>query len=358
MRIEELKKKLQEEELDAYLGVANAQYLSGTPASSAVITTAERSILLCKRLEFDRAERETGINDIRAFARTEVPLREGEKIIFGKMVKAIGEVLSETGSERVGYDQLSPAVLDQLQKQHEAEYERNPDLVWDLRKIKTQQELESMEKSARIALKGMERASELMEIERSEIEIAAEAEYTMRKSGSGGTPFDTIVASGENSWIPHAGATGRRLKKGDLITVDLGATFEGYNSDMTRTFAISPDSEQKKILRTTREAQKAALQEVKSGVEAKQIDERIRKVFRESGLEKFCLHGSGHGVGLDVHEQPNLAPDSEEILEKGMVITIEPGIYIKGVGGARFEDMIVVTKDGYEMLTRSQIHQS
>lgn len=318
----------------------------------AVIIAPERPILLCSRLDFDRAQRESRINDIRAFASAKVPLREGEKVIFGKMGKAIGRVLSEIGAKKVGYDQLSPNILDKLRQEYEAEYEGNPDFIWDFRKIKTKRELKLIKKSAQLANKGMKKASELMETGRSEIEIAAEVEYIMRKSGSEGTPFDTIVASGENSCFPHAKATERKLRKGDLIIVDLGASFGGYKSDMTRTFAISPSPKGEKILKISREAQEEALGRVKPGVKTNLIDKCIRKVFREADCERFFLHGSGHGVGIDVHEKPSIAPDSKDYLEEGMVVTIEPGIYIKGIGGARFEDTIVVTKDGFEVLTR------
>jgi len=197
----------------------------------------------------------------------------------------------------------------------------------------------------------MKRVAELIENGRCEIEIAAEAEYAMRKAGSEGVPFNTIVASGKNSWLPHAGATNKRLRRGELIIVDLGATYKGYASDMTRTFAITPTRKQRKLLEIAKQAQKAAIKRVRAGIKAADIDRAARKVFRLAGYERFCLHGTGHGVGLDIHEPPSLSPESEDILRKGMVITVEPGIYVHKIGGARWEDMILVTAKGFKPLT-------
>ncbi|KXB03773.1 hypothetical protein AKJ48_03640, partial [candidate division MSBL1 archaeon SCGC-AAA261O19] len=133
---------------------------------------------------------------------------------------------------------------------------------------------------------------------------------------------------------------------------DLGAQWRGYRSDMTRTFSISPTPKQEKILKISKKAQKAALNVIKADVKAKEVDEAARKVVRKADYEEYYLHGSGHGVGLDIHEPPSLTPDSEDVLKEGVVTTVEPGIYVQGVGGTRFEDMILVTRQGYEFLTR------
>jgi len=225
-------------------------------------------------------------------------------------------------------------------------------LVAEMRKVKSDLEIELIRASARLAVKGMQRAAELIEEGRTELEIAAEAEYVMRKNGSEGVPFATIVASGKNSSLPHATASKKRLRRGELIIVDLGAVYKGYASDMTRTFAIKPTPKQLKLIEIVKQSQNAALQMVREGARAAEIDKTARGVIGESGLESFYLHNTGHGVGLDIHEPPYLSPKSKDLLREGMVITVEPGVYVPRVGGARWEDLIVVKSEGYLTLTK------
>ena len=351
VNIPKLRSAMRKHKLDAFVAIQNARYLSDTSAASAVIVSKQGSILLSSRMEAERAKLESRIKDIRAYSSSKVPLRKGEKVIFGKLGQVIMRCLKEIGAKKVGFDELKPEVLKTLREGYEARYQRLPELVWDLRKIKTKKEIKYLRKSAKIAARGMKLAEELIEEGRSELEVAAGVEYEMRKLGSEGTPFNTIVASGRNSWLPHAIATGKRLKRGELVIVDLGATYRGYVSDMTRTFALNPTRKQERLLEVARRAQKAALQRVKDGARGSSVDEGARKVLREAKYERFCLHGSGHGVGLDVHEPPSLSPDSDDILRSGMVVTVEPGVYVRSVGGARFEDMVLVKKEGYEPLT-------
>lgn len=351
MKIEELRKELQEENLDTFLALENAHYLSETPASNVVIVNEDKSVLISSRMDFDRAKKNGEIEDVRAYAKTKLPLREGEEVLFGEFGKVIGEILDELGAKKIGFDQVGKETLEELKKSHEAEYRKKSDLIWNLRKIKSSKEIELLKKSAEIATKGMQKAAELIEAGRTEIEIAAEIEYEMRKRGSEGTAFDTILAGGRNSWLPHTKATDKTLEKEELVIVDLGAKWKGYRSDMTRTFAISPTTKQKEILEVARKAQENALNKVKDGAEAKKVDKAGRKVFKKSGYEEFCLHGSGHGVGLNIHEPPSLSPSSDDVLREGMVVTVEPGIYVREVGGGRFEDTVLVKENGYEKLT-------
>lgn len=351
MKIKELQEKLREENLGAFLATENAHYLSETRVASAVLVTEENSLLLCNRLNLDRAKKESLIEDTRAFTNSKTPLREGEEVLFGEFHEIIPDILRKQNVTRIGFDRLKSDTLKKIREKYEADYTRNPELMWNLRKIKTKEEIEIIRKSGEIASKGMKKAAELIEPGRTELEIAAEIEYEMRNLGSEGTAFDTILASGKNSLFPHIEPTDRKLKEEELVIVDLGARWKGYKSDMTRTFAISPNSQQKKLLEITKKAQKVALNKVKSGVKAKEIDEAARRVFRKENYEKFYLHGAGHGVGLNIHEPPNLNPSSEDTLKENMIITVEPGIYIPDQGGGRFEDTIVVKNDGYEKLT-------
>ncbi|MDI6820152.1 MAG: Xaa-Pro peptidase family protein [Candidatus Hodarchaeaceae archaeon] len=351
-RIRKLRAELAARELEAYVAIQNARYLSGTSAVTATIISEQEPILICKRLEFDRARRESAFRDIRAYFPYEVPLRRGERVKFCELWQVLADCLRELGARRIGFDGMSSEFLRKLRGAYEADYQELPELVVNMRKIKSKQEIAWLRRSAALAMEGMQRAAELIEEGRSELEVAAEVEYIMRKQGSGGTPFSTIVASGRNSWLPHATATRKRFRRGELIIVDLGATYEGYASDMTKTFSIGPTRRQLKLMNAAKRAQSAAIDRIRDGVSAADVDRAARKVVCRAGLEKFFSHGTGHGLGLAIHEPPNLVPGSSDLLQRGMVVTVEPGVYAPGVGGARWEDIVLVTKDGHELLTQ------
>ncbi len=340
-----------EKNLDSFLAIENARYLSDTPTPVAVIVTHEKIVLVCSRLDLDRTKKESEIEDIRAYTDLDTPLRDCEEIIFGEFSKAISEILSELRVKTVGFDNLRNKTLQKIKKTYKAKYRNESELIKTLRKTKTLEEISRIKKAGEIATQGMRKAAEIIEPGYTEIEIAAEIEYEMRKLGSEGTAFDTIIASGETSWFPHTEATNKRLRESGLVTIDLGAKWRGYKSDMTRTFGISPDKKLKEIMKITRKAKQSALEQVKDGVEVKKIDRVARNVFRRKDYEKYYLHSLGHGVGLNTHEPPNISISSDEVLKENMVITIEPGIYIKGIGGCRFEDTVLVKKEGYEKLT-------
>jgi len=350
-RIRELRAELAAKDLDAFISVQNARYLSGTAAAAAVIVSEEGPVLLCSRLEFDRAKRESTIRDIQAYFPRRVPLRRDERVYFGEFWQLLAERLKSLNVRKIGYDGLRRETLQKLQSGHKADYLELPELITELRKIKSTQEISWLRKAAGLAVEGMARATEFIDEGRSELEIAAEAEYAMRKNGSEGTSFSTIVASGENSWLPHATATSRRLHGNELIVVDLGATYKGYASDMTRTFSLRPTARQLRLLSIVKRAQATAIKRVRSGVKAASVDKAAREVISRAGYWQFCSHGTGHGVGLEIHEAPSLAPRSKDILRTGMVITVEPGIYVPKIGGVRFEDMVLVTKKSCETLT-------
>lgn len=350
-RIRKLMTELTPKGLDTFVSVQNARYLSGTTAAAAVMVSKAGLVLLCSRLEFDRAKRESTIKDIQAYFPRRVPLRRDERVFFGEFWQLLAERLKSLNAQKVGYDGLRRETLQRLQTAHKAEYLELPELITELRKIKSPQEISWLRKAAGLAVEGMSRAAELIDESRSEREIAAEAEYAMRKKGSEGTSFSTIVASGENSWLPHATATGRRLHGGELIVVDLGATYKGYASDMTRTFSLKPTAKQLRLLSIVKRAEATAIKRVRSGVKASSVDGTARKVISRAGLEQFCSHGTGHGVGLEIHEAPSLAPGSKDMLRTGMIITVEPGVYVPKIGGVRFEDMVLVTKKSRKTLT-------
>ena len=234
-----------------------------------------------------------------------------------------------------------------------AELKTQGNLVWELRKVKDEEELELMRKAGELTSEGMKAAYEVIRPGIKEYEAAAEIEYVMRRKGSWGTAFDTIVASGARSAFPHGGCTDRKIREGDWVVVDIGAVYRFYRSDMTRTLvAGKPSEKQKKIYETVKLAQEKAFQAIKPKAKAKEIDAIARKVITDAGYDKYFVHGLGHGVGLEVHEPPTLNSESKDKLAVGNVVTNEPGIYIVGFGGIRIEDTVLVQAHKAEKLTK------
>lgn len=342
---------MKERDLDTLIVSRDAQYLAETEYVERMILTEDKSISLCHRLNGDKAKQEANTDEVVVFSEKEVPLRETEEVFFGEFHEIAGNVLEDFGSEKIGYDKLSDEVQKKIEETYPAEYQEESNIIKDLRKTKTEEEIRRMRRAGKIAAEGMKKAREMAEPGNTEIEIAAEIEYEMKKRGSEDTAFTTIVAAGHNSKYPHVKASDKKLEKGELLVVDLGAQWKDYNSDMTRTFAISPSKKQKELMEITKKAQKNALEKLKSGKKASEIDKAARKVFNKEGYEKNYLHTTGHGVGRNIHEPPRLSISSEVELKKNMVVTVEPGLYTDKLGGCRFEDMVLVQEDGYQKLT-------
>ena len=225
-------------------------------------------------------------------------------------------------------------------------------MVKATRAVKTPEEIELIRQACKLADIGINTAYETIQPGISELEVAAEVEYAMRKAGSAGTAFDTIIASGANSAFPHGTFESRTIENGDLVVVDLGAIVQGYRSDITRTITAGKvSSKQQEIYGTVKAAQELAFKAVKAGVKAVDVDATARAIIGRAGFGECFVHNLGHGVGLDIHEAPTLSPDSKDTLEAGNVVTVEPGIYIVAFGGIRIEDTVLVTQFGAEKLT-------
>lgn len=177
----------------------------------------------------------------------------------------------------------------------------------------------------------------------------------MRRLGAEGTSFETIVGSGPNGARPHLRPTDRQIRKGDLVVIDFGAVVDGYCSDMTRTLAIGEiaDSTQRRMLQVVLDAQAAGVAAVAAGVAASAIDDTCRRIIAAAGWGEAFVHGTGHGVGLEIHEDPRVSKTSDAVVEAGNVITVEPGVYLPEHGGVRIEDTVVVTAEGCRALTRT-----
>jgi Xaa-Pro aminopeptidase len=222
--------------------------------------------------------------------------------------------------------------------------------VQKLRAIKDSEELEEIRRAARIADAVYGRLAGEQVVGRSERDVAWWFEQALHEEGAHGLAFDIAVASGPNAAFPHHHPGDRRIGSGETLVVDAGARVNGYCSDCTRTFATGPlPDELRRAYASCRAAQEAALGGVRTGADARELDGVARREVEEAGFD--VLHGLGHGVGLEVHELPVLRPTSEGLLERGNVVTVEPGVYLPGVGGVRIEDLVIVTEDGPEVLT-------
>ena len=226
------------------------------------------------------------------------------------------------------------------------------DLVRELRLRKDNRELAHIRLAVRRAEESFRELRRFIRPGARERELALKLEYLMREKGARKAAFDTIVASGSNGAMPHASVTNRRIKQGDLVTFDFGAEANGYYCDITRTFCIGrPSPRQREIHELVLQAQAAAIRHVRPGVSCKSVDAEAREIIRQAGHGKHFGHGTGHGIGLMVHEGPTVSPLSKDDVKLDMVFTVEPGVYVPGWGGVRIEDMVLVTEKGSRVLT-------
>ena len=322
---------------------ANLTYFTNfTGAAALLIPEQGESILYVSPVNFEQAKAETN-------GLTVELLKRGENL-----TEKIADHTSRERLTKLAVDSVSIEFWLALGKAVGGEERLEPagGFIRDLRKVKDQQEIQLIREACNLTNIGMKVATETIRPGIKEKDVAAEVEYAMRKKGSDGTAFETIIASGMSSAFPHGSCSDRTIQDGDLVVVDLGATYKFYRSDMTRTFVAGKASEkQRKIYQTVKLAQQEAFETIKPDISAKDVDAAARKVIEEAGFGEYFVHNLGHGVGLEVHEAPILSPDSKEIFASGNVVTDEPGIYLPGYGGVRIEDTVLITEDGAEKLT-------
>ncbi len=223
------------------------------------------------------------------------------------------------------------------------------------RMVKDAEELAKLEQAEHIGDAAFTHILDVLKPGVSEREIALELEFFMKKQGASKLSFDTIVASGANGSMPHAQVTDRVLQSGDFVTMDFGCVYQGYCSDMTRTVAIgTPTDEMKKVYQIVLNANLRAMEQITAGKRCNEIDAVARDYIRAQGYGDYFGHGLGHGVGLDIHEEPRFSPKCDVITQENMVITDEPGIYLPGQFGVRIEDLVVVKENGYQKLSQSE----
>ena len=319
----------------------NVTYFTGFSGATALLTplTGE-STLYVSEVMYEQAKAETCDLNVEVMKRGENLMERIAKKTCLKKKLAIDTLPIES------WRSLAKAVGS------EEKLEPAANIIRNLRLIKDEQEIKLITEACKLAEIGMEMAVETVRPGIAEKEVAAEVEYAMRRAGSDGTSFDTIIASGANCAFPHGSCSNRTIQDGDLVVVDLGATYRFYCSDMTRTFiAGKPTEKQKKIYEIVKLAQQKALETIKPAIAANQVDAVARQSIEAAGFGEFFVHGLGHGVGLEVHESPVLSPSSIDVLAIGNVVTNEPGIYVPNFGGVRIEDTVVVTANGADKLT-------
>ena len=318
----------------------NLTYFSGFSGATAMLIPQQgESTLYVSSVNYEQAKVETTGLTVQLLKRGENPMEK---------------IANQAAPNKLAIDSMPIEAWRALVKAmgDETRLEPASNIVRDLRKIKDEQEIQLIREACSLAEIGMQVAFETVKPGIQEKQVAAQVEYAMRKKGSDGTSFDTIIASGPNSAFPHGSCSNRTIREGDLIVVDLGATYRLYRSDMTRTFTTGkPSKKQRKIYEAVKSAQQRAFETIKPNIQATQVDTAARLVIEQAGFGGFFVHNLGHGVGLEVHEAPILSPDSKEILAVGNVVTDEPGIYLPGYGGVRIEDTILVNESGAEKLT-------
>jgi Xaa-Pro aminopeptidase len=323
---------------------ANWYYLTGFAGDSGILVVAPGRTTLITDGRFTTQAKEEA-PDIRL------------ELQKGSAYASAGLWLKQQNIGRAGYDpeQWTVAQLKALRIAAGAKCRvtEATGIVEALRKKKDAQELAVMRKAAILAGEVLAGAFKLLKPGVREIEVAAEIEYQMKKKGASGPSFETIVAFGERTALPHARPTSKRLRKNELVVLDLGVILAHYCSDITRTVHVGRASSRVRgWYRAVQDANQAATAAVRAGVTCEAVDAAAREVLKKNGLDTYFVHSTGHGLGLEVHEAPRLARAQAIRLEAGNVITIEPGVYVEGLGGIRIEDDVAVGAQGSEVFTR------
>ncbi|WP_078379766.1 M24 family metallopeptidase [Sutcliffiella halmapala] len=274
----------------------------------------------------------------------------------GGLVEEIASVVKDLGISKLGFEQDHVTFSSYLNYKTTITADLVPvsGVIEKLRLIKNEQEIKILKEATEIADAAFQHIITYIKPGLTELDVSNELEFFMRKQGAVSSSFDIIVASGYRSALPHGVASDKIIEKGEFVTLDFGAYYKGYNSDITRTLAVGePSDELRNIYNIVLEAQLRGMKGIKPGMTGREADALTRDYITEKGYGEYFGHSTGHGLGMEVHEGPSLSVKSETVLEPGMVVTVEPGIYIAGLGGVRIEDDTIVTESGNESLSYS-----
>ncbi len=343
-RIKSVRKDLEREGADAFLlinheysGQPGTRYLSGFSGSESILLLARKAnYLITDGRYFSQVAREARLCRL-------VPSQ-------GSALNSLKTLSGKLKIRRILLD--SEAIPLSLAEKLESALRgvrviRAPGYLKEMRIVKEKKEIVLLKKSARIAISAFRKLLPSVRAGVTERELAAKLEFLMKMGGAEKSAFDVIVASGRNGAFPHAKPTSKKLKRGELVTFDFGAYCEGYVSDVTRTVAIGePKEKLKEIYEVTRRAQELGVARARAGLTGRELDRVCRSYIEKRGYGKYFLHGTGHGLGMEVHELPIVSSSYAKRFPVGAVITCEPGIYIEGLGGVRIEDTLVLGKKG------------
>ncbi len=343
VRIDKLKKIFSAGKIDGliFFNMNNIRYLSGFTGSDGVllISAGKTSLLVDGRYTFQAG----------------LEAKDIQVIEYKDKVEGIIQAIKKLRLERVGFEENSITLEMYNRLARGVPKEKFIALGNHLRLIracKDESEITLLKKAAEISSSAVKSLVGQIEPGRTEKELAWQLDMNARKYGADGLAFEAIVASGENSSLPHARPTDRKIKKGDFIVIDFGVKYKGYCSDETCTIAFGKLTDrQKNAYQIVKDAHDRAVDRIKAGVPAADIDRYARKIFGKK-YSRYFVHGTGHGVGLEVHEAPRLSSMSSDILKQRMVVTVEPGLYIQGLWGIRIEDTVLVKKNSCEKLTK------
>jgi Xaa-Pro aminopeptidase len=348
-RQKKLREQLASSRLDAFLisHLPNIRYLSGFTGSAGLLLVEARGSIFFSDFRYDTQAHE------------EV---KGAKVIIGR--KSPFEMLGQFLNRRGKRSSLSTVAIEAehftvADKRRLGSFlppgtrlKNAASLVERIRIVKDADELVRIREAVNLGAKLFDRALQVLRAGVPEVDVAAEMELMARRAGAEGMSFPTIIASGPRSALPHGRASTQPIPSSAFVVCDFGVILAGYCSDQTRTVWVGPVSDEaRRVYDAVRDAQQAAVEAVRPGITAGEVDSAARNVLRKAKLADFFTHSTGHGVGLEIHEAPRIAAGQQDALEPGMVITIEPGVYFSGKWGARIEDMVAVTATGFEVLT-------
>lgn len=344
-RLTRLRSMLQQEGIDGLLltNSYNRTYMTGfTGTAGVVLISAARALFITDFRYVEQAQKQAA----------------GYEIIqhTGPITEEVAKRAKELGIKKLGFEQDTLTYSEYRMYGDKAEAELVPvsGLVEKLRLIKTDAEIKILKEAAQIADAAFTHILSFIRPGVSELAVSNELEFFVRKQGAASSSFDIIVASGHRSALPHGVASEKLIETGEFVTLDFGAYYKGYCSDITRTIAVGePSQDLKEIYDVVLEAQLRGLRGIRAGITGKEADALTRDYITEKGYGQYFGHSTGHGIGLEIHEGPGLSFRSDTVLEPGMAVTVEPGIYIAGLGGVRIEDDVIVTKEGNEILTHS-----
>ncbi len=344
-RLDRLRHFLEMQKLQAFLVTKpeNIYYLSGfTGGSDArlVVSMADKYIVTDGRY-LDQAGREC-------------PDWELARVQGGGL-DSLAAICDKYSSLAVESNHVTYGLFVRLQSALKPQLSPQENIIEGLRRQKDAVELEWLRAAARVGDEVFQRICLEIRPGWSEVQVANRIAYYLRELGCSGEAFPTIAVAGENAALPHGQPGTRRLQKGDMLTMDFGGFYHGYAGDMTRTIAIGAASARlQEVYSRVLEAQQKGVASIKAGIRAQALDQLVRDVLARYGLDDYFLHGTGHGLGLEIHETPNLSRHCEDILEENMVVTVEPGVYMSGWGGIRIEDTVIIGYGGCEVITASE----